>query len=536
MSRLLHDWVREQADHRGDASAVVLQDERISYGELEAYSNRLARALRQQGCTRGERVCLLMPKSPLAIACLLGIYKADCIYVPLDPSSPVSRLAKIISSCEPGCVLAAGNTVTALKHLRQEPGRDRTLIGWMDASVDAAAELPLAFRAADVSGMPSGPVRAKNRPSDPAHILFTSGSTGTPKGVVITHANVLAFVDWAKRYFHLDESDRLSGHPPLPFDLSVFDIFGSFAAGAELHLVPAECNLLPQRLAEWIRASGITQWFSVPAALNYMAKFDVVRPCDFPELRRVLWCGEVLPTAVLLYWMRAAAARGLHQSLRADRSDHREQLPHRSPFPAGRDCAGPHRHRLRRGGTVGAGPGPGAHSTGRDRRPLPRGCGPETGLLAGPGVDHKSVLHARQEGAGAQRVYRTGDLARRGEDGLVYFVGREDTRIKSRGYRIELGEIETALNSVDELRECAVVAVPGESFEGYMVCCAYVPKDHDSVTPARLRSRLSRLLPEYMIPSQWRALNELPKNPAGKIDRRSLKETWTQHGTDTAQQ
>ena len=118
MSRLLHDWVREQADHRGDATAVVLQDERLSYGELEASSNRLARALRQQGCARGDRVCLLMPKSPLAIACLLGIYKADCIYVPLDPSSPVSRLAKIVSSCEPGCVLAAGNTATVLEHLQ----------------------------------------------------------------------------------------------------------------------------------------------------------------------------------------------------------------------------------------------------------------------------------------------------------------------------------------------------------------------------------------------------------------------------------
>src|SRR5690348_16125414 len=121
MSRLLHDWGREQADHRGDATAVVLQDERLSYGELEAYSNRLARALLEQGCVRGDRVCLLMPKSPLAIACLLGIYKADCIYVPLDPTSPVSRLAKITSSCEPHCVLASGNTATALTQLLQQP-------------------------------------------------------------------------------------------------------------------------------------------------------------------------------------------------------------------------------------------------------------------------------------------------------------------------------------------------------------------------------------------------------------------------------
>ena len=536
MSRLLHDCVKEQAEHRGDATAVVLRDERLGYGELEAFSNRLARALRKQGCARGDRVCLLMPKSPLAIACLLGIYKADCIYVPLDPSSPVSRLAKIISSCEPRHVLAAGNTTTVLTQLLQQPGCDRTLIGWMDPSVDAAAELPLAFGAADVSGMPSSQVQAKNHPSDPAHILFTSGSTGTPKGVVITHANVLAFVDWAKRYFQLDESDRLSGHPPLSFDLSVFDIFGSFAAGAELHLVPAECNLLPQRLAEWIRASGITHWFSVPAALNYMAKFDVVQPCDFPELRRVLWCGEVLPTAVLLYWMRRlphASFTNLYGPTEATIASSYHTVTHFPPdetatVPIGSACEGEELLVLDRNLKPTA--------PGENGDLYIAGAGLSPGYWRDPESTTKAFLTLTREGGDAQRVYRTGDLARRGKDGLVYFVGREDTQIKSRGYRIELGEIETALNSVDELRECAVVAVPGESFEGYMVCCAYVPKDHHAVTPAGLRSRLSRLLPEYMIPSQWRALNELPKNPAGKIDRHRLKEAWTQHGTDTARQ
>ena len=536
MSRLLHDWVTAQADRRGEATAVVLQDERLSYGELEAFSNRLARSLRQQGCVRGDRVCLLMPKSPLAIACLLGIYKADCIYVPLDPSSPVSRLAKIISSCEPRCVLAAGNTAPALKELFQQPGCDRIRIGWMDQSALGAAGLPLAFHAADVSLMPSGPVQARNRPSDPAHILFTSGSTGTPKGVVITHANVLAFVDWAKRYFRLDESDRLSGHPPLPFDLSVFDIFGSFAAGAELHLVPAECNLLPQRLAEWIRASAITQWFSVPAALNYMAKFDVVRPCDFPELCRVLWCGEVLPTAVLMYWMKRlphAAFTNLYGPTEATIASSYHtvaQFPpdEVAPVPIGTACDGEELLVLDRG----------LRPTAPDETGdlYIAGVGLSPGYWRDPESTAKAFLTLAGQEGGARRVYRTGDLARRGVDELVYFVGREDTQIKSRGYRIELGEIETALNSVDELRECAVVAVPGESFEGYMVCCAYVPKDHHTLTPAGLRSRLSRLLPEYMIPSQWQALDELPKNPAGKIDRRRLKETWRQHGTDAARQ
>src|SRR5262249_35760481 len=119
----------------------------------------------------------------------------------------------------------------------------------------------------------------------------------------ITHRSVAYFIDWATSYFKLGAEDRISGHPPLHFDLSVFDIFGAFAGGAELHLVPSYLNLSAQSTAEFIRNSELTQWFSVPSALSYMASFDAVRHSDFPKLKRVLWCGEVLPTSTLRYWM-----------------------------------------------------------------------------------------------------------------------------------------------------------------------------------------------------------------------------------------
>src|SRR5439155_1251806 len=147
------------------------------------------------------------------------------------------------------------------------------------------------------------PLDYRNTPAHPAHILFTSGSTGTPKGVIIPHSNVIHFVEWARRYFNLGPTDRVSGHPPLHFDLSTFDVYGTFASGAQLHLVPPEINLLPTALAKFIRDAELTQWFSVPSLLSYMAKFDVVRFNDFPALRRLLWCGEVFPTPALRYWM-----------------------------------------------------------------------------------------------------------------------------------------------------------------------------------------------------------------------------------------
>jgi len=131
-----------------------------------------------------------------------------------------------------------------------------------------------------------------------------------------------------------------------------------------------------------------------------------------------------------------------------------------------------------------------------------------------------------QSSESGDRIYKTGDLARTGSDGLVYFLGRADSQIKSRGYRIELGEIEASLNAVDGLEECAVVAVNSDGFEGATICCAYAPQSGVQVTPNILREKLSKVLPNYMMPSKWMAFDKLPKNANGKIDRPKLREQF----------
>ena len=304
MPQLLHEWVRAQAERRPEAVAVVSGHEKLTYAQLETLSNQLARTLRAGGSQQGDRVALLMPKSPAAIVGLLGIYKADCIYVPLDPASPAARLKKILEACESRWLLAAGPGTRVLDELFEgDGGPSRMSVGWMGTEPPRARVQP-GFTLDDVLGYSAAPFAYRNTREAPAHILFTSGSTGTPKGVVITHASVIHFVEWATKYFEMDASDRVSAHPPLNFDLSIFDIFGTFAVGGQLHLVLPELNLLPNKLAELMRTAELTQWFSVPSVLNYMAKFDVVKVGDFQALRRVLWCGEVLPTAVLIHWMQ----------------------------------------------------------------------------------------------------------------------------------------------------------------------------------------------------------------------------------------
>lgn len=530
MTYLLQQWVTEQAERRPDATALVLDGIHLTYGQLEASSNQLARTLKAAGCKRGDRVCFLLPKSPVAIVSLLGILKADCIYIPIDPSSPAPRVAKMIASGEPRVILAGSRAASLLDGLLSDEGPRRSIaVGWMEAERAGGEHFHPAFALEDVQTAPTSLLDSRNNSADPAHILFTSGSTGTPKGVVITHASVIHFVRWATRYFGLGPTDRTSGHPPLHFDLSTFDVFGTFAAGAQLHLVPPELNLLPNALADFIRASELTQWFSVPSLLSYMAKFDVVKVHDFPRLRRLLWCGEVFPTPALRYWMTRlphVTFTNLYGPTEATIASSYYTVPHcpeddRVPIPIGTPCEGEELlvldEALR------------PVSPGEVGQLYIRGVGLSPGYWRDPEKTRAVFLPNRFSSDPDDRIYRTGDLGTIADDGLVHFLGRADSQIKSRGYRIELGEIEVALNAMSCLRECAVVAVPTDGFEGAAICCAYAPCPGASVSPTALRKELSKVLPGPMLPSRWRAFERLPRNANGKFDRRQLQEAFVTH-------
>jgi amino acid adenylation domain-containing protein len=523
MSRLLQSWVTQQAEARAEAPAIVSGAETLTYGQLERQSNQLARLLQNGGCKKGDRVCILKPKSPAAVLSMIGILKAGCMHVPVDSSSPPARIRQILDSCENRWILAAGNVVPLLDELlADEQIRSRVSVGWLEANAPAAAKnFKPAFTMADLNAVPAASLPQQCTDQDGSHILFTSGSTGVPKGVVITHSNVTTFVGWALKHFKIDHTDRFSGHTPFHFDLSTFDIFGTITAGAQMHLVPPEAALLPPKMVEFIKKAELTQWFSVPSVLNYLAKFDALKGVEFPALRRVLWCGEVLPTPALIYWMQHLPKipfTNLYGPTEATIASSYYDVPAcptdpKASIPIGTPCDGEELVVL------------------DDKmKPAPvkeighlfiGGAGLSPGYWRDPEKTAAAFIDdPRNPG---QRIYRTGDLAWLGDDGLVYFVGRADTQIKVRGYRIELGEIETALNSVGTLQECAVVAVENENFGGWMICCAYVPREGTEVALPALREHLKKLIPNYMFPVRWSAYPALPKNANGKIDRPKLK-------------
>lgn len=526
MTALIHHAFEARARARPDAVALVHGPERLCYGELDRRSARLAVLLRAAGCRSGDRVGLLMPKSPMAIVAMLAVLRLGAIYVPLDPASPPARLAPMIRVCDCRFMLAGGTVERLLEDSVSQAALDVTpLIGWLDGRRWSGGVLTPRF---DLDALHAQAPATLPAPGigehDPALLLFTSGSTGHPKGVTITHANVRAFLRWALPYFGLDASDRLSQHAPLRFDISTFDIYGALSVGAELHLVPPELNLLPHRLVDWMRDARLTQWFSVPSVLNLIARHDVLRERDLPSLRRVLFAGEVLPTPTLMYWMQRlpqAVFSNLYGPTETTIASSCYTVPRRrwarlEDIPIGTACAGEALHVLD-----------------EHMRPVADGVAGELyigGAGLSPGywrdADRTNAAFVVRAGGAGERLYRTGDRAVRDADGVFHYRGRSDTQVKTRGYRVELGEIERALHALSCISDGAVVAIESAGFEGALICCAFVPNPGETALPAAVRTGLAQLLPPYMLPSRWACLHSLPVNASGKVDRRRLQQSF----------
>jgi amino acid adenylation domain-containing protein len=522
MTRLLQHWISEAAQRRPDSRALVEDGGAMTYRALEEYGNRLARALREAGCRKDDRVAVLMPKSALAVATLTGVLKAGCAYVPLDPAGAVVRTADMLRRCQPRALLVAGGSQSeeVVSHLRDR----EVLRGVALAPLDLDTTLEhAAFTRRDADGLCGEPLPLTASAQDVAYILFTSGSTGRPKGVPITHANVLAFIDWAVRCFSLGPEDRLSGHTELTFDLSTFDIFATFAAGAELHPVPRQRQLLPRNLIDFIAERELTLWFSVPSQLAYVARFDALSGRALPCLRQVAWCGDVLPTPSLIYWRRClpgASFTNLYGPTETTVASSYYRVPESfedetADIPIGVACDGEELLVLD-----------------DDLTPVPdgevgeiyiRGVGLSRGYWCDEARTAEAFLPDPANPAG--RIYRTGDVGRRDADGNVRFLGRADFQIKTSGYRVEPAEVENAILRVEGVAACAVVPVRVGDFFGSAVGCAYVPSngDGDALAPRRIKRQLEDLIPSYMIPSRWTAMQSLPIDTRGKVDRAMIQ-------------
>ncbi|MDX1935262.1 MAG: non-ribosomal peptide synthetase [Capsulimonadales bacterium] len=506
-------WQRFEAQVRltPDRAAVVGPRVTLTYRELNARANRLARQLRRQGVGPGVLVGLHCEPSPALMVGLLAILKAGGAYVPLDASYPRERLAFMLEDAEIRFLLAQESL---LAHLAL-PGHGRTVALTLEAAMEETApedEIDLEPIATD---------------DDPIYVIFTSGSTGRPKGAVVYHRGFSNLMRWYVDEFEITAADRSLLISSFSFDLTQKNLYAALIVGGELHL-PAFTRYDAVAIREQIRHAGISLLNCTPSAF-----YPLVQEVSAEELRAVssLRCvflgGEPISVPRLRDWMESETYRAVIVNTYGPTECTDIAAFHRiesvapyleNPVPIGKAI-----------------PGAELFVLDEARQPVPEGVNGELwvagvgvggGYLKRPELNAERFLPCPFTTEPNARMYRTGDLVQRRSDGNYYFIDRVDHQVKIRGFRIEMGEIEAVLQQHFDIRDAAIVA-KGKPDEERSLAAYFVRRDGAPEPTALigvLKDFLRQRLPDHMIPAHWIALPNLPLTPNGKVDRRALSE------------
>jgi amino acid adenylation domain-containing protein len=492
----LHALFAAQAARTPDATAVVFEDEVLSYAALDARSSQLAHHLRDLGVGPEVVVGLCLERSIQMVVALLAILKAGGAYLPLDPDYPAERLAFMLADAQAPVVI----TQQALRG-RLTGAPDKVVL------IDGDQDL--------IATRPTTPVLAKVTPQTLAYVIYTSGSTGTPKGAGISHQAVARLV-LGTDYVELGAQAVVLQMAPLAFDAATFEVWGPLLNGGSTVLVERELALSPRDLRRTLRQKAVSRLFVTTALFNRLAQDT---PDIFATVGEVLFGGEAVDAGAVRAVLAAGAPGRLahvygptESTTFATAYQVNEVEAGALSVPIGRPIANTRVYVLDQG-----------------LEPTPIGVAGELyiagdglarGYLNRPGLTAERFM-ACPFGTAGSRMYRTGDLARWRADGELEFLGRIDHQVKIRGHRIELGEVEAALLGHPGVAQA--VAIVREDEPGDKRLVAYVVAAGDEAPDVGgLRAHLKQSLPDYMIPQAIVGLEALPLTPNGKIDRKAL--------------
>ncbi|MFL5884106.1 MAG: amino acid adenylation domain-containing protein, partial [Thermoleophilaceae bacterium] len=481
----LEDGFLARAAADPDAIAVFDGETTLTYAELE----RLSGAVAERVAARGELVAVSMRKGWEQVAAVLGVLRAGAAYVPIDPDQPPDRVARLLERVEARVVLTQPELVEQ--------------IAW-PAGVD-----PIAI---DEHGSGQAPDPGGG-PDDLAYVIFTSGSTGEPKGVMIDHGAALNTVLDINRRFEVNARDRVLALSALSFDLSVWDVFGTLAAGATIVVPDPDGTRDPAHWVALAQQERVTVWNSVPALMRLALEHAAAQRTRLPDsLRLVMLSGDWIPLdlpgqlaeysnarLISLGGATEASIWSIHHPVGGS-LDGWDSIPYGDPLANQR-----------------------WHVLDRRGRECPDWVTGEL-HIAGDGLalgywrdpDRTDTAFITREG---ERLYRTGDLGRRRPGATIEFLGRSDDQVKVNGFRIELGEIEAALTGHPKIVQ-AVCAAPGPREERRLA--AYYMTNAEPPAPAELRNHLAEILPQWMIPTTYTPIESLPLTANGKLDRSRL--------------
>ncbi|WP_245401954.1 non-ribosomal peptide synthetase [Nocardia albiluteola] len=487
---LLLEGYRRAVAAAPEAVALVFDDDIAwTYREFDAWVNRLAHYLIEQGIGPESVVALAMPRSPELVVAMYAVISAGGAYLPLDLEHPAGRIAYVLETAQPVCVLS--------KSGHRPPDTDLPVI-----NIDTL----------DLSHLPIEPVNVPLSQDHPAYVLFTSGSTGRPKGVMVSHAAIRNQIEWMAAQYEVDSGDVYLQKTATTFDVSLWGYFLPLSVGAQLVLAAPDGQRDPEYIASLIALHEVTLTDFVPSVLQVF--LAAARAEQLTWLREVFVIGEALPPSTVAAFAALSSA-GLHNlygpteaavsvtywpATPADRTTVPIGLPqwntrtyvldsrlHLTPFGAAGELylAGDQLAR---------------------------------GYLRRPDLSADRFV-ADPYGPPGARMYRTGDLVRRRADGVLEYLGRIDFQAKIRGHRIELGEVEAALLADPAIAQAVALVAPSPA--GDQLAAYVVAADGDIDTDA-VRRELSQVLPSYMLPAALVVLDAFPMNSSGKLDRAAL--------------
>lgn len=503
----LEIYLDRAASQWSDHTAVVdSTGQALTYSQLHNLADKVGAFLTTRGFGPGDLIAFMMAKRCEAIGLMFGTMKVGAGYVPLDRNAGPGRIRQILGDCGVR-VLFADEEALAQLQARGLPGHGITTVVLPTAGPGSATRWADALPTADSTNL-TGPAPIGD---DLAYLLYTSGSTGMPKGVKVSHGNAISFVEWASVQFNITTEDRIAGHAPLHFDLSVFDVFATVRSGATLYLLAEDVAADPRRILDFLARHHITVWYSAPSILGMIAERAPATTNN--RLRLVLFAGEVFPVAKLRrltrLWPRPAYYNLYGPTETNVCTFARIPTPvpddRTEPYPIGHPCS----HCA-------------VMVVDECNRPVPEG---QSGLLcvAGPSVvsgywrvDHDPRFFHHD----GRRWYQTGDVVWPSADGFL-FCGRRDRMIKRRGYRIELDELQHTLVRCPDVTDAAVIA---DTTQPSAIITAFVVTNGAPVTQIGLRSFCRAELGPHLIPDRFIYLDALPHTSTGKIDYQRLQQ------------